>query len=269
MVIRVGASEASPTQGHLGHWGGEGMCGAVVFLCNRLSCRSQNLPYGWSEGHCEEGQSLCSGVGVRLEIKQKQKLHCFEHYQFTQPSCWGDKGTFGDRRSWSTFYKGVSGYSWPAQWREDGPLVLLVRSQDPILEVSPSLAQTDHLSRTPHHLRWAPGSGQSADTGSSTQPAHCTKIAQKFPSHSLPPLHARLHPRGFGDLPLRPGVSRYAVLAGLGAAPDTELRDQHHGQFPAPGAHSGPGGGGGPESFLRRWRRWAAVPGNAPARVNR
>ena len=121
----------------------------------------------------------------------------------------------------------------------------------------------------PHHLRWAPGSGQSADTGSSTQPAHCTKIAQKFPNHSLPPLHTRLHPRGFGDLPLRPGVSRYAVLAGLGAAPDTELRDQHHGQFPAPGAHSGPGGGGGPESFLRRWRRWAAVPGNAPARVNR
>ena len=133
----------------------------------------------------------------------------------------------------------------------------------------PSLAQIDHRSRTPYHLRWAPRSGQSANTGSSTQPAHCTKIAQNFPNHSLPPLHTRLRPRGFGDLPLRPGVSRYAVLAGLGAAPDTELRAHHHGQFPTPGAHSGGGGGGGPASFLPRWRRWAAVPGNGPARVNR
>lgn len=90
--------------------------------------------------------SLCSGVRVRLGIKQKQNLHCFEHYQFTQPSCWGDKGTSGDRKSWSTFYKGMSGYSWPAQWREDGPPVLLVLSQDPIREQVSSFPSSDRSS---------------------------------------------------------------------------------------------------------------------------
>lgn len=70
-------------------------------------------------------------------------------------------------------------------------------------------------------------------------------------------------------LPLRPGVSRYAVLAGLGAGcPIPELRAQHHGQLQA-WRPLRTREAEGPRSFLRRWSVWAAAPGNGPARVNR
>ena len=91
-----------------------------------------------------------------------------------------------------------------------------------------------------------------------------TKISKSLPSAP------RLHPRGFGDLPLGPGASQDAAWAGPGAAPDPELRAQHHGQLPAPRAPAGPweaegqlppfaaGGAGrprqeaGPQGFSRR-----------------
>lgn len=40
---RVGTYEGSPAQGHPGHWGGQAMYRAVVYLCKRLPCLSQNL----------------------------------------------------------------------------------------------------------------------------------------------------------------------------------------------------------------------------------
>lgn len=49
--------------------------------------------------------------------------------------------------------------------------------------------------------------------------------------------------------------------------PDTELRAQHHGQFRRLAPQDPGEARGGARVFTRRWRRWAAVPGNGPARL--